>query len=88
MEKLIGCDVHEIAFAGSIEPLDQQRAGALQLQDRRTAVERELRLDRRCACRHIAKNSAGELARPVAGERQIAGIAGYLGAGNSPPLPA
>src|ERR1700730_6781285 len=86
MEKLLGSDVHEIAFARLIEAFDYQRAGAFQFQERRTTVKRELRLHRRGAFNGVAKNSARELARLVARQRQIAGIARHLGAGNSSPL--
>src|ERR1700730_3406893 len=86
MEKLLGSDVHEIAFARLIEAFDYQRAGAFQFQERRTTVKRELRLHRRGAFSGVAKNSARELARLVARQRQIAGIARHLGAGNSSPL--
>src|ERR1700726_3841138 len=47
--------IDEIALAGLIEALDQQRARCLQLHQRRTAVKNELRLWGRLACSRAAK---------------------------------
>src|ERR1700730_9078090 len=55
--------IDEIALAGLIEALDQQRARCLQLHQRRTAVKNELRLRGRLACSRAAKDSSRKLGR-------------------------
>src|ERR1700732_73105 len=78
--------IDEIALAGLIEALDQQRARCLQLHQRRTAVKNELRLRGRLACSRAAKDSSRKLGGLVALQHHLAGIAGHLGAGNSSAL--